>query len=720
MKLRQIAFVFFVIFNSLQLFSQGATCATAEPFCSNPGSRQIIFPNTSSGITAEPGPNYGCLTLQPNPAWYFLQIENDGNLNLQISQNTQADGSGMGLDVDFITWGPFTSTNVCGPANLSAANTVGCSFSTAAVENFTIPNAQAGEIYILMITNFSGFPGFITLNQTGGAGSTDCSIVAGNLGPDQFPCAGETITLDGTTSGAVSYAWFLNGVLIPGETTETLDVTVSGTYTVEVTGVGGDTDTDDIDVTFITVPTPTVPPNIELCDANNPGDEQESFNLLVNTPLILGTIDPAQFTVSYHETQADAVGNINPLPNNFTNVTNSDRIYARVESVLNNTCFDASVFFDLIVNPQPVTTSVSDFELCDDNTDGDDTNGLQSFDLTTKDAEIINGQANAIVSYHNTLADAQANTGALVSPYLNTTRDEVIFYRIENTIAGCFDTGSFNILVNPLPEVQNTLLEQCDALDGAIDGLATYNLEEANPFVITSGDVVDFTFEYYLSLADAQNQNNPQIPLPFSSTVPNQIIYVRTAFNTTGCVRISEIELGSTTTDIADEVLQACDDDTDGFVEFDLDMANAIILAPPIPAGAIVRYYETLADAQFEINPLPRFYTNTTVNTQTIFTRVESSNSCFGVGELQLQVNPLPQVPIVSNLEVCGDVFATAAFNLTTKDAEILNGRNPADFTITYHLNNLDANNGVNALVSPFNGNNNQTIWSRIENNATG
>lgn len=714
-------FPFLLLCCSFHVFSQGATCGQAEPFCSNPGSNQIIFPNTSSGISAEVGPNYGCLATQPNPAWYFLQIGNDGDLDLRISQNTQADGSGTDLDVDFICWGPFTDTNVCDGADLSAANTIGCSFSPLAVENFTIPNAQRGEIYLVLITNFSALPGFITLDQVSGAGSTDCSIVAGNLGPDQFPCEGDTVTLDGTTAGATSYAWFLNGTLIPGETLPTLDVTTSGNYTVEVMNGSGATDTDDITITFVTVPVPTTPPNLELCDVNDPGNEQEEFDLSVNIPLIMAGIDPAEFTLSYHGTQADADTGDNPLPNLFTNVTNSDRIHVRVESVLNESCFDASVFFDLIVNPLPSIIAVSDFERCDDDLDGNDTNGLvQSFDFSSKDAEIINGQANTTVQYYANAADAMANANALVSPYSNTTSPEIIFYRIENTVTGCFDIGSFNLVVNPLPVIQNTRLEQCDGVDGTLDGLSIYNLEQANPSVITTGVVTDYTFTYYLTLLDAQNQNNPQPAIPFTSVVSDQIIFVRAALNATGCARIAEIELGITTTDITNEVLEACDDDTDGLVLFDLSLADAIILNPAIPAGSTVAYYETLVDAQLETNPLPQFYSNTTANVQTIFTRVEDGNSCFGIGELELRVNPLPNRTTVSNFELCGDPSSTEIFDLSTKNAEILNGQDPLNFTVSYHLSNTDADAGANPITTPYNGANGEEIWTRVENNATG
>ena len=91
-----ILLLFFVgIANS----QQNTTIPNADPFCSDTG---IIFQNVSDGSSAENGIDYGCLTTQPNPSWFFIRIDLPGDLSLQIEQNTQDDFTGGGLDVDFI------------------------------------------------------------------------------------------------------------------------------------------------------------------------------------------------------------------------------------------------------------------------------------------------------------------------------------------------------------------------------------------------------------------------------------------------------------------------------------------------------------------------------------------------------------------------------------------------------------------------------------------
>ena len=154
---------------SSNISAQGTTCAGADPFCTG---TTYSFPN-NTGTSAEAGPNYGCLLSQPNPAWYYLQIDASGSIQMDISQ---VDANGSGIDVDFIAYGPFGSaTGGCG--SLTSGNTVDCSYSTAANETATIPGAVSGEYYMLLITNFSNTAGNISFSQTGGTGSTNCAIV---------------------------------------------------------------------------------------------------------------------------------------------------------------------------------------------------------------------------------------------------------------------------------------------------------------------------------------------------------------------------------------------------------------------------------------------------------------------------------------------------------------------------------------------------------------
>ena len=105
-------------------------------YYSRHGNTRQLAKLITRGIEAA-GPDYGCLFWHPNTSWYYFQVSTTGTITIGIA------GTGGG-DVDFICWGPFTSpTGNCG--NLTAANTVDCSYSGSATETVTINNAIAGE-----------------------------------------------------------------------------------------------------------------------------------------------------------------------------------------------------------------------------------------------------------------------------------------------------------------------------------------------------------------------------------------------------------------------------------------------------------------------------------------------------------------------------------------------------------------------------------------------
>jgi gliding motility-associated-like protein len=158
--------------------STPSTCTTGSTVCS-----LTNYANTT-GVTSLG--TIGCLFTTPNPAYFTIQVATSGPINFLLTQSTTAGGA-PNLDVDYAAWGPFTSqaaacTAISGGQapgiGVPISLTTGCSYSAAATENLNIANAIAGQIYIVLITNFSNNPGFINLTQTNttaaGHGTTSC------------------------------------------------------------------------------------------------------------------------------------------------------------------------------------------------------------------------------------------------------------------------------------------------------------------------------------------------------------------------------------------------------------------------------------------------------------------------------------------------------------------------------------------------------------------
>lgn len=172
-----------------------STCATAQPFCTG---STITYPAGVNNGTAFSSP-YDCLGSSPNPAWYYLEIDQPGNLDITM-QSTPS------YDIDFIMWGPFPSISVmCQQYALS--NVIDCSYSTAAIEYANIVGAQTGQVYLLLITNFSNQNCQISFTQSGGAATTNCNILCNMTNLTAVPSACDPLTNTYSVSGQVNFIY---------------------------------------------------------------------------------------------------------------------------------------------------------------------------------------------------------------------------------------------------------------------------------------------------------------------------------------------------------------------------------------------------------------------------------------------------------------------------------------------------------------------------------
>ncbi len=478
------------------------------------------------------------------------------------------------------------------------------------------------------------------------------------------------------------------------------------------------------------------PQDILICETDN--DLVEVFDFTNNTNLVLGGQSAANFPVSFHATQVDAQTNQNPLALPYSNTLQQETIWVRIADAT-QTCFNLTSF-DIEVQTMPVANTPADFALCDDATDGDDTNGQVVFDLSTRVNEVLGTQSGANFNVTFYLSQAEADLGAagtnITTPITNTVTPQTVFARIENNAnIDCFATTPFNLVVNPLPDVNAIVdLEQCD---DDTDGISLFNLTQANTLISTNS--VNETFTYYLTQSEAdtglvadQITNVINYPNP---TPLNSIVFARIE-STEGCVRTSQINLMVGTTQIPASFnleFEVCDDDlvdgdnTNGVATFDFSSATPqIVNLFPAGQSITVTYYESQADAAAETNPIPDIsnHRNTSFpNTQSIYVRVDSDdvNACLGLGRhITLTVNPLPANNTITDSILCSDDGTNASFDLSVKDSEVI-GAQTATLLISYHLSLADAQNNVGALVSPFtNTTNPQTIFVRSQFDTNG
>ena len=780
----------FLFFLSVNVYSQNGapTCDSSEPMCSDNNGVKI-FPN----VTGVPSTaSYGCLQDSPNPAWFYIKVDQTGELKFNIVQNTSFDSNGnptgAEIDVDFIAWGPFRSsdnncTNIATTCNTGACpnntdnpnyyindndgtNIIDCSWSGQAQESFTIPNAQAGEFYILLVTNWTaaqpGTKGFIKLEQTNfgvaGAGVTDCSIIAGDLGADQEVCFGTNVQLDGTptttTDPIDTYEWQVdvndgNGfTTIAGQTNAILDITnnVSGIYKVIVTDINGVTGQDEVEITFFDVPTANQPNNINFCDVDRDGFNE--FNLETEfTSQVLNGQSNTEFEVLYFSSMLAANANApgTALPNLYTNAVafQEETIYARIHNINRNECFDITSF-TIKVTDVPIPVQPSVYRLCDDTASGSDTDGItNNFRLSTKDAEVLGtlNPAQYNVTYHTSLVGAQTdNTTDVIDKYSDytVTNSQRVYVRVENVDnVACNAVSndaagstfmSFELIVDPLPVIDNNPAEliQCHNNPNL---MTTVNLKLARQNISANYVTNMETFRYFPTQADAIAGSN-EITGTDIETYPvtgTGEAWVRIISNQ-GCYRISQINITvnfsadlayNKTYTVCDDFLDANgndnanNDDTDGIATFNFSDSEAEIKAFfPIASqpDLDVFYYETEADRTASINDINAQIANhrnngdpSFANNQTIYVKIvnNTNNGCSGTANIFLQVN---SVPIANNpptgFEFCDDNDSGSTIdgqnigiNLRDKVTDILGPtQNPADYIVSFHTSLADAN----------------------------
>lgn len=522
-----------------------------------------------------------------------------------------------------------------------------------------------------------------------------------DLGPDLIVCTDTTLDAD-VGNPLATYEWFNNGVTISGQTSSTLFVDTTATYTVEVTIPSTGPNciiSDDVLVTVDPNQLNLTLTDFVLCDdVSNDGFEVFDLNTRGND--IVNNLSPGNYNFNFYENITDAQNENNPIALTFTNTTNPQTVFLRIND-LDSGCQGISSF-DLVVNPIP---DAMDFNLtiCAENT-----NGSAQVDLNNFNNQVTTSTGNNI-TYHSNTADADANLSPLPISYTTIANPDIIIARITDPVTGCFETSSVTIDINILPVLSSTM-EEIDACDADGDGFATFDMTSVES-EFTMG-LANFTVTYHTTEMDAVSGMNP-IPNPtaFNNTTARiQDVFIRVVDNNTGCASTGTVRLYSNllldATNIQD--FQICDDiSNDGIEDFDLmgmeiDIVNGLEMVT-------VEFYETMADQQADTNRLDNTigYPNTS-NPQTLWIRIISP-TCVEFAEIEIEVVPYFESDPIPDQTYCDeDQDLLTTINLSEFDSAA-RGVLPNTFPVRYFLTQQDADDNVGAIstftntTSPFN-----------------
>ena len=461
--------------------------------------------------------------------------------------------------------------------------------------------------------------------------------------------------------------------------------------------------TEPLRVEVFPIPTPVVPADFEVCDDDNDGIF-DAFVLSDVDAEITGGV--TGLTVVYYLTEDDAINAPVGLELDNSMYINNDpffqTVYARVFNGAG--CF-AVVPLNLVILNTPMPNDDPDpYELCDDDADG-----LAVFDLTSQEPQILDGLDPAIFTVTWFVDQVAADAGAPVipDPTAHTSNTNTVVAVVtdiaQSTTTFCSAFVTLELIVNPLPTpIQPALYELCDDLESGsdTDEFSIFDLRSRDDEITGGND--DWVVSYHLTEADA-DAGMPTLPDMYQNIVlASETIWVRVEDIVTGCYELITLTLAvnplPSPTTIAP--VEECDDDDDGIAVFDL--TDPLVSAAIINGEAFVglSFHETLAAAEigtpFIADPANYASMSRTIYVRATDTDPATTTECFRIIELELIVNPIPPISLpLPDLTECNDGADQAIFDLTENQDAILNGLSLADFTLTYHESEADADTDV-------------------------
>ena len=294
-----------------------------------------------------------------------------------------------------------------------------------------------------------------------------------------------------------------------------------------------------------------------------------------------------------------------------------------------------------------------------------------------------------------------------------------------NGNCGTVSTNISEVIVNPLPVINDITIVQCD---DDLDAITAFNLTVNNNQI--SADAANETFTYYTSLAGANaNPTFDQIttPLAFTNTTPT-LMYIWTRVTTVnGCYRVAKITLRVAAPNIPSTynitMPAVCDDfldingnnnannnDRDGVATFDFSSTEPTIRGLlPTSGNYFIKYYRNRADAlaqQNEITNLTNYRNIGYPSTQNIWVRVDSdlTNACYGLGPwVTLNVQAKPFAHTVNIPRQCDDnTDGIFNFNTANLESDLLLGQTGVTVTYFDSSNNPLRDSNNNLITSPF------------------
>ncbi|PKQ45181.1 T9SS type B sorting domain-containing protein [Confluentibacter flavum] len=264
-----------------------------------------------------------------------------------------------------------------------------------------------------------------------------------------------------------------------------------------------------------------------ILGTNTDGIASFDFSAVTNQ---IQDIFPAgqQLDITYYRNLNDALAEKNAITDisNYRNIgyPNTQNIYIRVDSRLNNDCLGLGSHITLNVEKIPIVQPIT-INHCDDNQDG-----KFGFDTSEIQTHLLNGLTNVIVTYFD------QNNNALSSPLPNpfvTASQSLTAVVTNNTPEACSYTTTIAFVVDDLPEafaVSAALTTVCDDEPNPLNQDGKYAFDTSTFEKTILGTQTGMLVKYF----DGNNNLLPSpLPNPFVTATQNVKVEVVNPINTT-------------------------------------------------------------------------------------------------------------------------------------------------------------------------------------------
>lgn len=262
------------------------------------------------------------------------------------------------------------------------------------------------------------------------------------------------------------------------------------------------------------------------------------------------------YPTTYHLTEEDADNDVNPIANPSMYLSNIyfQIIYFRADKIVPDGSSDVLYGYDyLYVSPIPTPNTPTPLTNCDTNG-----NGINTFDLTEKNEEILAGLNNNeyMISYFLSYADAENNINNIydelytnVTPYLQTIYAKVQFQNLSECSAIieldlvvfeiCEDLGVYLTYYGAPPRPGFNFI---NILYLKNEGISPIN---AGSVEFTHDDLLEFNNTFDVNPNYTVTTSSNGFTIDFVDLLPNEIEIIRISLNCPVSVNLGELVISS-------------------------------------------------------------------------------------------------------------------------------------------------------------------------------